>query len=392
MPSKKSLKPAADQRIFAVVGSDDGQMKGRARALAEELTPPGAGEFGVEVIDGCVDNADQAVRRVGEVIQAIRTLPFFGSEKLVWLKDVNFLADTVTGRAAGTLKALDDLKEFLEGGGVPSGVKLLVNAADVDKRRSFYKALGRLTRLEVYDKVDTSKPGWEEDAQALAMQLAGRLGLRFQPEALESFILQAGADSRQIQNELAKLDLYLGPDQREITAGTVRELVSKSTTGVIWELSNAILKRDLAGSLQLLDQLLFQGETAVTILLAAIVPTVRNLVAVKALFEQHKVSPPQAAYQFNALLGRLPPEATEHLPRKKDGGINAYGLGLAACEARRFSLVEAVSALEACLQANLQLVSSQLEPRLVLSQLLVKVLEKNAANATSRKMPQITGP
>lgn len=350
-------------------------MKRRARALAEELTPSGAGEFGVDVIDGCVDNADQAVRCVSEARQAIQTLPFFGSEKLVWLKDVNFLADTVTGRAAGTLKALDELKNFLEGGGVPPGVKLLVSAAEVDKRRSFYKALGKLTRLEVYDKVDTSKPGWEEDAQALAMQLAGQLGLRFQPEALESFIVRAGADSRQIQNELAKLDLYLGADRREITVGIVRDLVSKSATGVIWELSNSMLKRDLAGSLQLLDQLLFQGETAIAILLAAIVPTVRNLVAVKALFDQHKVSPPQAVYQFNALLGRLPPEATEHLPRKKDGGINAYGLGLAACEARRFSLVEAVTALEACLQANLQLVSSQLEPRLVLSQLLVKTLQ-----------------
>ena len=351
-------------------------MKRRAKELAAELAPPAAGDFGVEVIDGCVDNADQAVSRAADAMQALQTLPFFGSEKLVWLKDVNFLADTVTGRAAGTLKALDELKEFLENGGVPPGVKLLVSATEVDKRRSFYKALGKLARFEVYDKVDTSKAGWEEDAQALAMQLAGQVGLRFEPEALELFVLRAGADSRQIQNELAKLDLYLGADRREINTGVVRDLVSKSTTGVIWELSNSILKRDLAGSLQLLDQLLFQGETAVSILLAAIVPTVRNLVAVKALFEQHKVSRPQAAYQFSGLLGRLPPEATEHLPRKKDGGINAYGLGLAACEAHRFSLVEVVNALEACLQANLQLVSTQLDPRLVLSQLLVKMLEK----------------
>jgi DNA polymerase-3 subunit delta len=207
--------------------------------------------------------------------------------------------------------------------------------------------------------------------------------LRFQPEALELFVLRAGADSRQVQNELNKLDLYLGAARREVSIGVVRDLVSKSTTGVIWELSNSILKRDLGGSLQLLDQLLFQGETAVTILLAAIVPTIRNLVAVKALFEQSRISPPQAAYHFSSLLARLPPEATEHLPRKKDGGINAYGLGLAACEAHRFSVTEAVNALDACLEANLQLVSSQLEPRLVLSQLLVKMLGENATNSVT---------
>jgi len=41
----------------------------------------------------------------------------------------------------------------------------------------------------------------------------------------------------------------------------VRAMVSKSTTGVIWELSSSILKRDLVEGLQLLNQLLFQGET-----------------------------------------------------------------------------------------------------------------------------------
>ncbi len=376
MPPKKGA-PRADAggRVFAVVGSDDGQVKARARALAAELTPEGAGEFGVDTIDGSADNAEGAADRLAQATQAIQTLPFFGGAKLVWLKDVNFLADNVTGRANTVLDALESFKDLLSAG-LPPGVTLLLSATDVDKRRSFYKALGKVGEVEVYDRVDTSKAGWEEDAQGLAMQLAGRLGLRFHPDALELFVRLAGADSRQLGNELDKLDLFLGAERRTIDLTTVRDLVSKSTTGVIWELSNAILKRDLAGSLALLDQLLFQGETAVGILLAAIVPTVRNLVAVKELMEQHGLRPPPAPFQFNAMMGRLPAAATDFLPRKKDGSINAYALGLAACDAHRFRSAETLQALEACLQANLQLVTSQLEPRLVLSQLLVRMLAK----------------
>jgi DNA polymerase III subunit delta len=62
------------------------------------------------------------------------------------------------------------------------------------------------------------------------------------------------------------------------------------------------------------------------------------------------------------------------LPRKKDGTINAYALGLAALEVGRFELQELVEGLDACLKANIQLVTTQLEPRLILSQLLVKLI------------------
>jgi DNA polymerase-3 subunit delta len=83
----------------------------------------------------------------------------------------------------------------------------------------------------------------------------------------------------------------------------------------------------------------------------------------------------------------LPEDAIRHLPRKKDGTINAYALGLAAFEADRFELGELVDALDACLKANVQLVTTQLDPRLILGQLLVKLIVSNA-----EKQPTGRGP
>ena len=57
---------------------------------------------------------------------------------MVWLKDVNFLADTVTGRAESTLKLVEDLQQILETLN-PDETAVLITAAPIDRRRSFPK-------------------------------------------------------------------------------------------------------------------------------------------------------------------------------------------------------------------------------------------------------------
>jgi DNA polymerase-3 subunit delta len=381
---KPKSQAGANTRFFAVVGSDEGAVKKRARELAAELAPKDAGDFGVDLLDGAVENTDQSVTRIHETVQAIQTFPFFGSEKLVWLKDVNFLGDSTVGRSTQVQTALEQLKEILSDG-LPSDVTVLLSATEVDKRRSFYKAISKLGRFEQLDRIDTSKSGWEEAVEGMAQHMAGEKGLRFQPEAVEAFARLAGADSRQIENEIEKIDLYLSGDvadslkpreSRKITLEVVRRLVAKTATGVIWELGNAIARRNLSEALDLLQQLLFQGETAMGILFAAIIPTMRNLLAAKELCVTNGLRPPQAPFQFGPMINRLPESAVSFLPRKKDGSINTYALGLAACEIHRFSIEELQQGLKDCLAANIRLVTTQLEPRLILSDLLVKLLAR----------------
>ena len=115
-PRQKSAKTSEPSNVFAVIGSDEGETKRRARELASKLTPEQGGDFGVDTIDGMADNAEQAVLRIRQAKEAIQTLPFFGREKLVWLKNVNFLADTATSRSAAVQEALEELKDVLSHG------------------------------------------------------------------------------------------------------------------------------------------------------------------------------------------------------------------------------------------------------------------------------------
>jgi DNA polymerase-3 subunit delta len=372
MPKAKARTAASQSNIHAVVGSDESEVKRTAAELAAKLAPPDAGEFGVEVIDACADNVDQAVSRIRSAIDALQTLPFFGGGKLVWLKNANCLGDSVIGRSASVLSALEDLTEVIETG-LGSEVTFLISATEVDKRRSFYKTLGKRAELQVFDRLDSSRAGWEEEATEMVRKRANARGLRFEEDALDLFVLLTGGDTRQIENELEKIDLYLGRD-RQVQVEQVRELVPLSRAGVIFELGNALAACDLERALNLVKRLLDQGETAIGILLVAILPTIRNLLLAKDLMERNRIPRPHAPFTFISALNRLPVEATEHLPRKKDGSINGYALGLAAQQVHRFETAKLVAGLEACLEANVRLVSSQLDHELVLTEIVVKLL------------------
>jgi DNA polymerase-3 subunit delta len=337
------------------------------------MSPAAGGVFGTDIFDGVADNAEQAVTKVHQTIDALLTFPFFGGEKLVWFKNANFFGDTVTGRAQSVIDAIEKLTTTLTTG-LPDTTRFLLSATEIDKRRSFFKSLQKLAKVEVFDRLDSGKAGWEEEAAALVERAAAVRRLDFSAEALELFVLFTGGDRRLIENEIEKLDLYLGETQRMVSAEQVRLLVPLSRSGVVFELGNAVAERNLQRALTLLDQLLFQGETPIGIMFGAVIPTVRHLLLVKDLMTRHKLTRPAQPYFFGKTLDRLPADALAHLPRKKDGTINSFGLGIAAIHARRFKVSELREALAACLETNLQLVCSPIDPRVAVSQLMARIV------------------
>jgi len=401
MPKAKTK--AATGNIYAVVGSDESEVKRVAAELATRLMPPGAGDFGMEVIDGATDNAEQAAARIRSTIEALQTLPFFGGSKLVWLKNANFLGDDQKARSTTVQSALEELSDLVAANLGPD-VIFLISATEVDKRRSFYKSLVKRADMQIFDRLDSSRSGWEEEATEIVRGRAKKRDLQFDDDALDLFVLLTGGDTRQIDNELEKIDIFLGsstgilpvgqagvsPAERPAakmatgpTAGTavprvgvdlVRELVPLSRSGVIFELGSALAEGDLQLALTLVRRLLDQRESAIGILLVAILPTIRNLLLAKDLMERHRLTRPHAPFQFISAINRLPTEATEHLPRKKDGSINAYPLGIAAQQAHRFETKQLIEGMQACLQANLQLVTTQLDHELILTEVVVKLL------------------
>lgn len=356
--------------VHAIVGSDDGGVMAAARELAGRLGP--GGDFGTEIIDGSASNSAEAAERIDSTIQALLTFPFFGGGKLVWLKSATFLADDQMGRAEAVLVGLEKLVATLESG-LPEGTVFLLSASPVDKRRSFYKTLQKVAKTQVIDALDTSRSGWEEEAARLVSESARERGLTLAGDGAELLALMTGGDRRQIESEIEKLDLYLGDARRVVTEEDIRLLVPVSHVGAVFELGNALSARNTARALELLDLLMFHGESAVGILFASIIPTIRSLLLARDLITRHRLPKQANPFGFAKQLERLPASATDHLPRKKDGTLNTFSLGHAAIHAHRFTDKELRAALQACLDTNVQLVTSGLEPKIALTQLVVRI-------------------
>lgn len=373
MPPPKKTNAS---QVNVILGSDEARVKETALMLVRSLTPPDAGDFSNDIIDGTADNSEHAGNICSNVCMALQTLPFFGGSKVVWLKNANFLGESGAGRGQDAVNGFERIIDVIERG-LGSDVRVVISTTSIDKRRSAYKRISKIANIEVFDKPDTSRAGWEGPVIAVASQKAREMGITFESGALELLVQMAGDDTRQMENELEKIDLYLG-ERRRAGLKTVQNMVSMSRAGVLWDLGNAIGKRDLPRALELLGTLLYQGQNAIGLLLAAIVPRVRSLLLIKDLGSRHKLN--KMNYNgFCSSLEALPSTATSHLPRKKDGtGFNAYPMFLALPEAGNFTLEELHAGFKACLAANAKLVTSSLDPKLVLERLLIGLLSKPA--------------
>ena len=292
-------------------------------------------------------------------------------------KTPHFLADSVAGRSESVVGALERLCEILISG-LPEGVSFLLSAPLADKRRAAFKSLSKLAATQVHDLPDL---GFRGDEEAIIEWMTARVherNLQLDPDAIEILAARVGLDTLQLGSELEKLETAFGRARR-VSGDDVRILVPQTREGGIFDLSEAVARRDLPLALETLDQLFRQGERGVGILLAAIVPTVRNLLLAKDLLVRHKLPPPSQPQFFAGALKRLPTEASSHLPRKKDGTISAYSLGIAAINAAHYSLAELEDGFAACAAANQQLLSGSLTDEIVLARLLIQLLSRKTS-------------
>ena len=374
MPAAKAKKAAKDSAIHVVVGNDEMAVKARAKELAAEISPAEGGEFAVETIDAHADNADHAATIIREAILSLSMPGFLAAEKLVWLKSANFLSDTQLGGSKAVLEALEELLKVLEGG-FPQGTRFLFSAISPDKRRTFYKSLSKLASTNVLDK-PSGGPRFDEDEAARQAATAAARGrkLKFHPDALERFAAYVGSDTRQVLNEIDKIDTYLGDERREIREEDIALLVPETRRGIIFELGNCLARRNLPSASNCLQKLHAQGEDPVGLLYAAIMPTIQRMTAAAVLIEEYGLRVPPSYAAFQSALEQLPEEAQEILPRKKDGTFNAYGFYMSAQEAKRFKARELAEATIACAEATTSIMSTGSDPALILQQLLVRIL------------------
>ena len=311
--------PAA-RRFHFICGQDDFLVTRAGKERFDELARTAADEFSTEIIDGYAGNVAEVSTAIARFREAVLTVPLFGGRRVVWLKDVNFLADTVTGRAEGTLNLLSDLQELL-GSVEPEETAVLITAAPVDRRRSFPKWCEKNADFVLLGGEGESAG---EALAAVAREEAKEQGASFGPGALELLLARAGSNTRLLVEEVRKLATYASrPVATVATAGTVDSdapvvieeshvsaLTPNAAEGDFFEAAEAFFSGDLQWTLAALRRHFFTGGSARPVI-SAFQNRNRLLMQVRALIDAGQVTVgargleglPRVAARFSERLG-----------------------------------------------------------------------------------------
>jgi len=365
--------PAAHS-VYLVGGDDEFAIKEHAAALAAKLAPKAAGEFGVETIEGDAANADDAIKVINRLHEALQTVGFFGTEKLVWLKNTNLLSPIPPG-GEETIEALNSLNDALKRG-LPGGVILLISALGFDKRRSVAKTIEKMAEMLFFDAPEAGKADGEEQ---IGEFIRGRLEKEKKhfasPEARGAFRSLVEPTLREIANELEKLCVYVGK-RAEITEADVRAICSASRQAVIWELVDAVGARHLPRAIAALENLLDNGEKPIGIIMM-LGGQFRLMLLARDLADRKVLMPVARNFEYANAFKQLPDAEKAHFPRSKEGALpNEWRVARCAAAMKNFTGAELARAMNLLLEANLQLVTTQLDDRLVLEETLTRIARK----------------
>ncbi|HMO66157.1 MAG TPA: DNA polymerase III subunit delta [Verrucomicrobiota bacterium] len=368
--------PAADPGPLVLLhGDDDVALLRRAREVlaAWQNACPGAE---TETLDAAAANADEALRALARLREALFTLPFFGGARLVWFRGCTFFADDRTSEGRGVKDAVAALAELLKTFRW-DGIRLLLTAPAVDRRKAFYKTVEKTGRAEAFEGLSAGDRDWADKAEALAAREFRTLGKRPTPDALAALVAQVGPNSRLLANECEKLALYAG-DRAEITADDVAAVGVRAKHARAFALADAVGDRDLPRVLRTLDEELWAMRTdrdASEIgLLYGLIAKFRALLFARELLREGLLRPAASYGAFSAQHKALAGDRLANDPRFDPRKINAFVLFRASQQSSRWHGAELVRALGLLLHCNRQLVGSALDRPLILQRTLIEIV------------------
>ena len=369
------MATAVSNPLALICGDDDFAVKQRARQLFQQWSAE-LGGMDHEIIEATAANSGDALKALARLREALQTLPFFGSGKVVWLRDCNFLGEERAASAAAVTETLaelaDELKKFAW-----QSVRLLISAGKVDKRKAFYKTLDKLGTVESFLAWSADDRDWTGRAELVARGAFRQQQKEISEEALAELITRVGPNARQLDSEVEKLGLFTG-NRKKIEMADVAAICSRNKTARAFALGDALGDRDLPRLLKRLDEELwetkFDKDKSEIGLLYGLIGKVRALIFLKEMSNEGWIKPTSDYNHFKSQLERVPADKLPADKKFNPLALNPYVLYKALSQVKKYSSSELVRAMDLLLRCNQRLVSSGLDEALVLQQALVQIV------------------
>ncbi|MBN2179110.1 MAG: DNA polymerase III subunit delta [Deltaproteobacteria bacterium] len=266
------------------------------------------------------------------------------------------------------------VEEVLKGG-LPEGNCLILTADTVDKRKKLYKTISEIGIILHFPsaKKEAEKKGLLSEA---ARDILSERGKSVSPGALSALAKKTGFDIQASMEELEKLITYAG-DRGVIDENDIKALTGRKKEDSVFELTSAVVERDLEKALLILHNLLDQGVHHLMIL-TMIVREIRFLLQGKIILKSEVISSFRPGMDYRKFQDSLYPsiKALGESRGTKKGwlfGQHPYVIYNALRNSGRFSYDELVGYMNRLVDVDLALKTTGMKPRIVLEHLLMDI-------------------
>lgn len=226
-----------------------------------------------ELLDRCLapEERDEGFVRhdleeisLAEAIDDARSFSLFASRRLIWVSS----AEAALPRGRASDASAEETAAQPSGGAEllaayakdpPPGVTLVFDARRWDFEGEDRARMERLIRFYAPATVVEFRRLDQQQAMDLALGLAAECGLRLGRREAEMLATATACDGMRLATEIEKLALYCGA-ARAVSAADIVALVPDAEESTIFELVDALARRDRARALHVVDVLLRGGE------------------------------------------------------------------------------------------------------------------------------------
>lgn len=351
-----------NRRAGYVLLGDEAFLYARARAgVLEAFVPPDTREF-------CLHEVDLGDQSIFEVLDLAQTPSLMAPFQVLFVRNVKLLYGR--GQKKEEFAALDAyfrrpnesaLILFVANHiHLPSDLRRM-DFAEKERAEKVRETLGESCGVIELQQVS------EEDAMAWAQAQAEASGIRLGPDAARELIDATGAHMLSVCSELDKLVLEAGArGAPEITLQDVEMMVPAAKQRSLYELTDAISRKDAPAALALLGGLLnaSDGEDAAIGHVFSLAKTFRQML----VLNERQVRDQRAMWQALWPGFRVAPFAADVL----------------IAQARRYrNRSELVGGLRAIAVADAELRSSPPDKRLVLERLVLRLTNRRALDISA---------
>jgi len=320
-----SIKNRHIPGLLYLFGAEKFFLDRALKQLVDATVPEDARDFNLQVFYG-------KESQIETVLDSVRTLPVFSPTRVVLIKNADKL----------NASDLDALASYVENP-VPETCLVLVGDK-IDRRKKFFQTFQKKgTLVEFKGLYENQIPSFIKDQATAA-------GYNFTEDALALFCRRSGSSLQEIDGELQKLFQYLGPERKLVDVADVEAIVSDTRVDSIFDMVNAVGRREAGEALRLLGRLLDEG-IAPLLVLSMITRHFRQLWMSRELIDGGAVR--------NDISKRI--------------GVNPYFVDGLIAQARLFSHKQYRHSFELLLATDIALKSTGSNPGAMLEELLLDI-------------------